>query len=714
MKTTVLILMISLMLCALSAYAQEDRMPAATREHHLMPVPASVRFEPGRLALTASFTVAVKGHTDGRLQAGVDRALRRLERHTGLEFSRTETGSPLTVSPETATLVIECAGPGKAVPSVDEDESYSLEISASQAVMKAPTAVGVLRGLETFLQLVEGDREGYFLPLAQIQDKPRFPWRGLLIDSCRHFQPVAVIKRNLDGMAAVKLNVFHWHLTEDQGFRVESLKYPRLHQMGSDGLYYTQEQVRDVIAYARDRGIRVVPEFDMPGHATSWLVGHPELASAPGPYKIERQYGIFDPALDPTREEVYKLLDGFLSEMAALFPDAYMHIGGDENEGKQWSNNPQIQEFIKQKGLKDNHGLQAYFNQRLLKILTKNGKKMIGWDEIFHPDLPKDIVVQSWRGQASLAEGAKKGYSGILSAGYYLDLIQPTTDHYAVDPIAENSDLTPQQAALILGGEACMWSEYVDADTIDSRIWPRLAAIAERFWSPRTVTDVDDMYRRLEIVSRELEELGLTHEKNVGMMLRRLAAGRDVAPLKTLVDMVEPVKIYNRGQQKPSTQMTPLTQLVDVARPDSPARRTLPRMINGLLDDAPRFSAYREALVEEFTRWRDVRLAMDVMIANSPILREADPLAKDLSRMGNIGLEAISYLSSGTEPPPDWREKELQVLDGAAKPKAALEFVIIPSLRQLIIAASEASQLNTMSPADWKKHVLMLATEKPK
>jgi len=194
--------------------------------------------------------------------------------------------------------------------------------------------------------------------------------------------------------------------------------------MGSDGLFYTQEQAREIISYARERGIRVVPEFDMPGHATAWLVGHPELASAPGPYTIERGAGIFEPALDPTREETYKLLDGFLGEMAALFPDAYMHIGGDENTGKQWDRNPKIQEFMRAKGLKDNHALQTYFNQRLLKILQKNGKRMMGWDEIFQPDLPKDVVIHSWRGQKALAEAARKGYDGILSYGYYIDLIQ--------------------------------------------------------------------------------------------------------------------------------------------------------------------------------------------------------------------------------------------------------------------------------------------------
>src|SRR3989442_6304857 len=383
---------------------------------NLMPVPASVRTQPGRMPITGSFNVAVKNYTDDRLRAGIARMLMRLAGRTVLTLP-----PDLATDESTATLVIQCERAGEIIPSLDEDESYSLEVTDKQARLIAPTVVGALRALETFLQLLQGDRDGYYLPGIKIQDQPRFPWRGLLIDVGRHYEPLEVLKRNLDAMAAVKLNVFHWHLTEDQGFRVESRKFPKLQALGSDGLFYTQDQVREIVSYARDRGIRVMPEFDIPGHSTSWLVGYPELGSAPGPYKIERGAGIFEPALDPTREQTYKFLDTFLGEMATLFPDAYMHIGEDENEGKQWDRNPQIQAFMKEKGIKDNHALQAYFNQRVLKILQRHHKKMIGWEEILDPDLPKDAVIHSWRGAASLAEAAKKGYNGILSAGYYID-----------------------------------------------------------------------------------------------------------------------------------------------------------------------------------------------------------------------------------------------------------------------------------------------------
>jgi len=710
MTRKLFIIMVVVMLCPSNDFAQESQ----TTKHNLMPVPASLRFQPGRLVITPSFTVAVKGHNDARLQSAIGRAARRLEARTGLTFSR-----GLDNDAAKASLLIQCQSAGRSVPAVDEDESYSLEVSNSQAVMNAPTVVGALRGLETFLQLLGGDKDGYFIPAVSIQDKPRFPWRGLLIDIARHWQPMEVIKRNLDGMAAVKLNVLHLHITEDQGFRIESQKYPKLHQMGSDGNYYTRGQMREIIEYARMRGIRVIPEFDMPGHTTSWFVGHPELASKPGPYEIERRWGIMKPVLDPTNEALYKLLDGFLGEMAALFPDAYLHIGGDEVEAKHWKENPKIQTFIEQKGLKDNHGLQAYFNQRLSKILTRHGKKMIGWDEILHPDLPKDIVVQSWRGPQSLAEGAKKGYAGILSNGYYIDLIHPAWQHYLNDPVPENTTLTAEEQRLIWGGEATMWSEWVSPETIDSRIWPRTAAIAERFWSPREVKDVDDMYRRLAVVSVQLEELGLLHERNYGVMLRRLAGvmGSNesaVGTIKRLVDVLEPVKGYKRGAMQNATQHTPLTRLADAARPDSAEARKFSSLVEHSLYREPDLTKNNADLISSWLNgWRRaVGILEASRFFDSPLLVEAQPLAKDLSTASEIGDDAIKRLSSRSAAAEGWLAERLAQLEQAAKPKAAVELVVIQPIRELVIAAAEQEKRKTMSAEEWKKHVKSLAAEK--
>ena len=678
------LLIVVVLTCASLASAQQA---APTPPINLMPIPASVQFHSERLAVNDSFKVATRGHSDDRLKAAIARFVKRLEGRTVLTLA-----PGLATDDQMTQLIIHCDGPGKNTPSVSENESYRLDITSRQAILKAPTVVGAIRGLETVLQLLNADRNGYFLPGVLIEDAPRFPWRGLLIDVARHFQTMEVLKRNLDALAAVKMNVFHWHLTEDQGFRVESKKFPKLHQLGSDGNYFTHEQVREIIAYARDRGIRVVPEFDIPGHSTSWLVGYPELGSAPGPYTIERRPGIFEPALDPTREETYKFLDGFLSEMAALFPDEYMHIGGDENEGKQWDRNPAIQTFMKEKGIKDNHALQAYFNTRLLKILQKNGKKMIGWDEILQPELPKDIVIHSWRGTAALAEAARKGYYGILSNGFYIDLIQPASHHYSSDPLPADSTLSSEEAKHVLGGEATMWAEWATPETIDSRIWPRTAAIAERLWSPRTTADVNDMYRRMGIISLQLEELGLMHKRNQDMMLRRLVRNDDIGPLKTLVSVIEPVKEYRRYQMRPQTMLSPLTGVVDAATPDAEGARRFSWMVKEFLDDAPRYQLYRAELIQMLAEWQSSAAALRPMIDRSPALKEITPLTKGLSELGDMGLEAISYLKLGQPPVREWREASTLKLDEAAKPYAALEFMVVPAVKQLVLAAADIGQ----------------------
>jgi hexosaminidase len=679
-----------------------------------MPLPHTVVAAEGRLPVTAKLTIALRGHDDARLRAGLARALRRAEERTGLTFARTpQAAYVVSGDAATATLVIECGAAAAAVPVLGEDESYALVISPAQAILRAPNVHGVLHGLETTLQLLQGDSSGWFLPAMRIEDRPRYPWRGLMIDVCRHWQPMEVIKRNLDGMALTKLNVLHLHLTEDQGFRIESKAFPRLHELGSDGLFFTQEQMREIIAYAAERCIRVVPEFDIPGHATSWLVGHPEIGSAPGPYVIERKWGIFDPVLDPTNPRTYEILDGFLTEMAALFPDPFLHIGGDENNGVHWSANTKIQQYIKDHDLKDNHGLHTHFNNRVHAILARNGKRLVGWDEILHPDLAAGSVVHSWRGPDGIAAATALGFATILSNGYYIDLIHPTVDHYLNDPIPPGSTLTAAQQRLVLGGEATMWAEWVTPETIDSRVWPRTAAIAERLWSRQDVRDVADMYRRLNFVSRRLEEAGLRHLSYIDPALRRLAGdGASVArldDLRALADLVEPVKVYRRGGQQPdATQHTPLTGLVDCARPDSASARSFSESVRAKLFEGSSedWASIRGDLVGWSGSAQRVR---DELAATSPRVRGLDPLWVRIKDACDIGIRACSLLDSAEAPPQAWMAKALADLDAAAVPFDACEIPIIPAVRLLVAAAASQPERKTMSPADWRKHVEALA-----
>ena len=651
--------------------------PLTLLAHNLMPVPAKVQPGDGRLRIDRNFAfIQLTGYREPRLEAAAARLVEHISRKTGIPMA-----SAIGLHPPAAPLIVYCDHASAPVQSVGEDESYRLTVTAVGARLDAPNPLGVLRGMETFLQLVDLDSTGFGVPAVTIEDHPRYPWRGLMLDVARHWFPVADVKRTLDGMAAVKLNVFHWHLSENQGFRIESKVFPKLQEMGSDGEYYTQDQVRDVIAYARERGIRVIPEFDMPGHSTAWFVGYPELASAPGPYQIERQWGIFDPAMDPSREETYQFLDAFIGEMAALFPDEYFHIGGDEVNGKQWDASPRIQEFMRTHGIKSNEELQAYFTRRVETIVAKHGKKMIGWDEILTPGIPSDILVQSWRGPRALAHAAQQGVSGILSNGYYLDLGYSAAHHYAVDPLGDNSaDLTAEQKPRVLGGEACMWSEFVTPELLDLRVWPRTAAIAERLWSAENVTDVQDMYRRLEVVSRDLEWLGLKHVSQYDRMLTRLAGAGPAAPVRTLADVVEPVKDYAREAAHPYDAFTPLNRLIDAARPDSDVVRRFAALVDrGSPEDLPKIREY-------LTLWRDNRARLAPVLANSALLAEDAELSANLAAIATAGLEALDRLE-GAPRTPDWFAAQQALLDRAKEARAELLLSVEPSIRKLIEAA---------------------------
>jgi hexosaminidase len=674
-------ILVILILCAVFVSSSA----AEPRPLSLMPLPANVQLKTGQLVIDASFTVGISDHYDAQVQRTVERFLENLRRQTGmppLDMKVTDAAQ--------AKLVVHSERASKAVQELGEDESYSLEISLAGAKLDAATTLGIMRGLETFLQLVQTTSDGFAVPAIAIQDQPRFPWRGLMIDVGRHFIPLDVLKRNLDGMSAVKLNVFHWHLSENQGFRIESKKFSKLQEMGSDGLYYTQDEVRDLIAYAHDRGIRVVPEFDMPGHSTAWFVGYPELASGAGPYQIERKWGVFDPAMDPTQERTYKFLDAFIGEMANLFPDHYFHIGGDEVNGKQWDANPNIQAFMHAHGLKTNQDLQAYFNTRVQKIVSKHGKTMVGWDEILRPDLPKDIVVQSWRGQDSLAAAAKQGYRGILSFGYYVDLMWPASRHYAVDPMSDAAaNLSPNEKKLILGGEACMWSEYVSLENIDSRIWPRTAAIAERLWSPQDVTDVNSMYQRSEEVSRWLDWLGLKHNSSYGPMLRRIAGSNDISALRTFTDVVEPVKDYNREELAlvEATSLSPLNRVIDAARPESTTARQFGNLVDTLIAGKAD-SEVKEEIKALLIGWRDNQTNLQRLESQSFLLKEIVPLSQNLSAVATTGLRALDYMDRGERAPAAWATQQFALLEQAQKPKAQLLLMVVPSVQKLVEASS--------------------------
>jgi hexosaminidase len=638
----------------------------------LMPLPVRLDARGGSLAIDNTFNVATSGCADPRVAPAAGRLIARIARQTGVPMM----GEPAT------KLTIECAAPGASYPALGEDESYTLDVTPAGAALKAATGTGALRGIETFAQAVTPGAGGFEVAAMHIEDRPRFPWRGLMIDASRHWMPIDVIERNLDAMAAVKLNVFHWHLSDDQGFRVESKMHPKLQEMGSDGHYYTQDQLREVIEYARQRGIRVIAEFDIPGHTQSWFPGYPDLASTPGQYTIGRTWGIYYPVMDPTVETTYQFLDSFIGEMAAIFPDPYFHIGGDEVNPKEWTSNARIMQFAKDHNLDGAPGLQAYFNQRISKILDKYSKIMLGWDEVLHPDLPAATVIQSWRGNAALADAAKKGHRGLLSWGYYLDHLSPASYHYGIDPLGGPAAQLPADAAArILGGEACMWAEYVNAETVDSRIWPRMAAIAERFWSPKETADVDSMYARMQTVSRTLEWTGVRHRANYQPMLDRLSGGRPAEALRVLADVCEAQGLGPRARAQKYTSLVPLNRLVDAARPESETVRAMETA-------AARMGAGDAVyLREQFIRWIENDARFQRLADGNALLAEALPLSKDLANLGKAGLRLLDAAAKKETLPAEWLATESAELSRLMTPQAEVILAASRPVSALLVSA---------------------------
>lgn len=403
---------------------------AAKAELMLMPYPQQVTLQEGSLTLGKHWALAVEGKRTAELSAALKRFSQRVAQQTGIVVRWKTSAS------DKAHLVIRLQDASPMSPRMEDwDESYQLQVDDQRITLSAAQQLGILRGLETLLQLIGTQEKPLQLPQVTIQDFPRFPWRGVLLDSSRHFLSIDTLKRQLDAMAAAKYSIFHWHLTDDQGWRFESARYPKLHRLASDGQFYTRKQMREIVAYARARGIQVLPEIDMPGHASAIAVAYPELMSAPGPYNMEYRWGVHKPTLDPTNEKVYAFIDALIAEVAAIFPFEYLHMGGDEVDPEHWQNNAAIQAFMQKNAIPTTQALQAYFNQRVQKLLQQHERKMIGWDEILHKDLPQSIVIQSWQGPDAVSESVAAGYHAILSTGYYLDQPQRASYHYRNDPL---------------------------------------------------------------------------------------------------------------------------------------------------------------------------------------------------------------------------------------------------------------------------------------
>ena len=575
----------------------------------LLPTPAEV--EPGPSRIPASAPNRVRGACSERLR----RALARLpERGLVVEF--------------------EIEGPALSVPGLADSYGYRLTLDETVGI-RATTEWGALAALATLTQLVaNGDFD-----TGEVRDAPRYPWRGVMIDTVRHFISLGTLKRTLDVMAFYKLNVLHLHLTDDQGFRFRSTAYPELASADA----YSTADLRDLVGYAADRAIRIVPEIDMPGHATSWLAAHPDWGidgsdAVDGP---STRFGVHDVCLDIGNAAVRRAVDTLLGEFADVFPDDFVHFGGDE-VGRDC----------------------RAFHRHVVATLAGLGKRAIGWDECLHGDLRRDTVIQAWRGIGARDAALHAGHDCVVSAPYYLDLFYPADVHFAFDPAAAtrageqrlidhpaldvhfafdpaaatrageqrlidhpalahvregltwmsgfgaSSELPGRPGGRVLGGEACLWSELVTDELLDTRLWSRMPAIAERFWRGTEADDLDGVYERAETTRSTLDKLGILPRDNAALF-------HDYPDLAPLIEMLEPVKWYLRllgveefrrrvsgsggsGEPRPYDTTTPLDRIVDRIPPESLATRRVESDLSA--------GASPQRWI---TGWRQQRLALD-------------------------------------------------------------------------------------------------------
>ncbi|HEY3949909.1 beta-N-acetylhexosaminidase [Phenylobacterium sp.] len=696
---------------------------AAAAEPVLLPKPRSMTVETGALPLTGAFRVKatgcrqpLTGKAVARFQADVAR-LRTLGRGPG------------------PALEIHCDAKDAGYLTSKAAEAYWLHVGGDGVRIEADGPAGALHGLATLRQLVGSGPGPAEIPYLRIDDEPRFPWRGVMIDTSRHFMSVATVKRQIDAMERVKLDVLHFHLSDNEGFRIESKRYPKLTQIATHGEFYTQAEIKDLVAYAADRGVRIVPEIDVPAHTAAILQAYPELAAQTDP---AQPLAAANPALNPANEKTYAFLDGLLSEMTALFPDRNFHIGGDEVSDAAWMKDPTIVADMAANGIKSRVEMEAAFHKRAREILTRLGKTEIGWDEIAAAPLPKDVIVEVWRFSNPIADAVRAGHPTVVSSGYYLDHLETAATHYAVDPLDLQADgftpaevaraqtlnpllanaarplelkplppLTPDEQKLVLGGEGPIWAELVTDEMLDQRLWPRAGALAERFWSPREVRDPADMERRLAVVQRELETLGLQDLANRARMAERLAPG-NARTVLTLLTAVSPTRNFAhnhttlamlKGVVHPPEQ--DLTSLADAAPTDAPEVWALEA---GAARAAKGDFAEVSEMRAQLSAWAENDPAFAAIASGKPDLEAALPISAEVAAVARVGLAALDALQRRTPLPPDQAAHDAAILDQAEKeaaasarplfvfvspqPPADLIISITPAVRTLYAAAT--------------------------
>lgn len=516
----------------------DTALPQSNQTLDIIPRPVLIETRAGAFRLTPNTTIVA----ENALHSLADYLAEKLSTATWTTPDINRPGG----APFDTAIVLELDDAGK----YENNEAYYLSVVPNKIHIKAPNTTGLFYGIQSLLQLLPPDifyddpslvpqNTSWEIPAVEITDYPQYKYRGLHLDVVRHFFPVSFIKNYIDLLAMHKLNRFHWHLTDDQGWRIEIKKYPKLTEIGAwrdstlvghygtnrydgerYGGYYTQQEVREIVAYARQRHVTIIPEIEMPGHASAALAAYPKLSCNPDKkYQVQTTWGIFEDIFCP-RERTFTFLENVLKEVMALFPSKYIHIGGDEAPKTAWENSPLAQRVIEREGLENENELQSYFITRIEKFLNAHGRQIIGWDEILEGGLAPHATVMSWRGEQGGIEAAKQGHDVIMTPGshLYLDYYQAkeeteplaigwlTTleETYSYDPVPD--ELTSTEAKHILGAQGNVWTEYIKSgNKVEYMAYPRASALAEVVWTPKEKQNWTDFLRRLQTHFKRFE-----------------------------------------------------------------------------------------------------------------------------------------------------------------------------------------------------------------
>ena len=506
----------------------------------LVPLPKQIEIGRGSFQFKEETTFTLDATSAG-VDLAVDYLSNHLKERYGVALRKTEASAKLHLS-----VAGEDDGFG--------EEDYRLEVTPAKISLTGGSPAGLFYGSVTLLQLLdEGERLGRAgsVPAVNIVDSPRFSWRGMHLDVARHFFPISFVKRYIDLLAMHKMNRFHWHLTEDQGWRIEIKKYPKLTEIGAwrseslvghytdeprkyDGVryggFYTQDEIKEVVAYAAKRFITVVPEIEMPGHSVAALAAYPELACTDGPFEVEKLWGVHEDVYCAGKESTFAFLEDVLTEVMGLFPSTYIHIGGDECPKTRWKAHDLDQKRIKEENLKDEHELQSYFVKRIERFLSSYNRRLVGWDEILEGGLAPAATVMSWRGFEGGIEAANSGHDVIMTptSHCYFDYYQsedkeseplaiggflPLSKVYNFEPMPPQID--PEKAHHILGGQGNVWTEYMKTeDKVEYMVLPRMSAMAEVLWTPESDRSYKGFVERLEMTHfGRFDRMGLKYKR---------------------------------------------------------------------------------------------------------------------------------------------------------------------------------------------------------